>query len=990
MLDCLTDLKELFQRFVDGQSTFEELKNAVSREVISSNDTAVRDFLIAAHRGGLLSNTHFKTLITEISCITGVTDSRNPSSKRKASAKQSKKCVVLNNRFVLGEVIGKGGMGTVYKARDMRKMEANDSDDIVAIKILSKKLRAHPESITVLQREAKKAQKLAHPNVVTVYDFDRHGEVAYMTMEYLDGTPLSEIIKTRAPIPRKEAIRIIDNIASGLSYAHKHKIVHSDLKPDNIFLLADGTAKILDFGIARAVKINERIIYNSTSLDSQAFTALTPAYASCEMFESMPPAPQDDIYALGCVAHELLTGKHPYVRMSAAKAKEKKQAVARDKNLTVYEYRAIMHAVELDKERRINSVDQFIRELNGEKTTLSISNIWVISLVFVTFIILGAFYAINKIKAYEEITARQAIIVNRVEISDALKQADLYIKSGKLLDLEGRDALSLYQRVLKLEPGNQQAESGIEAIQSMYAKKIDTAISSNQLNLASDLFKTMEKAFPDNVELQRLKDDLKKSQTEKQIDDLISKAIKEEEANNYLKPKSANAYDTYLKVLELIPDEPRAREGLLRIKKSILSETGLLIEKGELVAAKSRVKDALLVSPGDEDAVAMFNKIKALTLADRYQEIQNNNTIQARGVTEVTENNTDYLRDLKLQLIDEQLDSSQQVLVESYIKQADMFVGQDILFGSGEDNAAYYYKQILMIDSSNAYAKSGLSFAWKALQESARNAAQINNYSDAIKMLEMWESQFSDFYGVDLILTEILEQKEKYLETIEAHYDVALLLAKANSHVNANRWTMPKGNNAMETYLEVLKIEPENKEANSGLNKIKDIFAKRVTSDIQKENWERASKILQRALYVFPKSTKLKKLTSKLSESKKKAEQKEMDLQISEKIKQLFNDAKLAHANNRYIFPKGDNAYEIYSNIASIDPGNIDAIRGLNEAKLIAFSQIEAEITSQEYQLAARRLERLSELGVRDRRYNALRAKMSRLANDAEQSETNQ
>jgi serine/threonine protein kinase len=311
--DCLTDLKRRFQGFVDGQNTFEELKLAACLVALNCSDNDVVDFLSSAHRKGLLSDNHYRSLVDEISVVTKkLSNSQlNHTIPHNRADDLHEDVTVLNGRFVLGPIIGRGGMGVVYQARDLRKTEVNDRDDIVAIKVLSLELRDLPKYLVALQREAKKAQILAHPNIVTVYDFDRDGDIAYMTMEFLDGVPLNKIIRSYTPLPKKEAIRIIQGIGRGLAYAHKHKIVHSDLKPSNIFLLKSGKIKILDFGIARAFHTQDETGSHTTINDTQIFDAYTPAYASCEIIENLPPTPKDDIYALGCIAHELLTQTHP-------------------------------------------------------------------------------------------------------------------------------------------------------------------------------------------------------------------------------------------------------------------------------------------------------------------------------------------------------------------------------------------------------------------------------------------------------------------------------------------------------------------------------------------------------------------------------------------------------------------------------------------------------------------------------------------------------
>src|SRR5262245_7658058 len=163
---------------------------------------------------------------------------------------------VVKDRFELMEKIGQGGMGTVYKARDRRKEEAQDRNPYVALKVLNEDFKRHPRSLQALQREARRAQALQHPNIVTVYDFDRDGTNVYMVMELLEGEPLDRLIRRHKGVglDRPQAWEIARQICKGMGYAHGQGIVHADFKPANAYLLNDGTVKIFDFGIARAVK----------------------------------------------------------------------------------------------------------------------------------------------------------------------------------------------------------------------------------------------------------------------------------------------------------------------------------------------------------------------------------------------------------------------------------------------------------------------------------------------------------------------------------------------------------------------------------------------------------------------------------------------------------------------------------------------------------------------------------------------------------------
>ncbi|MEX0899476.1 MAG: protein kinase [Gammaproteobacteria bacterium] len=276
---------------------------------------------------------------------------------------------VLKGRFRLEQVIGQGGMGAVYKAVDLLKVEARDRNPYMAVKLLVGDFKEHPEAFIALQRESAKAQRLAHPNIATVYDFDRDGETVYMTMELMVGAELAQYIKKlpKGGLPVPEATRIIEQLCAGLQYAHARGLVHSDFKPGNAFLLDDGTVKLLDFGIARASKTKADAEGESTVFDPGQLGALTPAYATIEMFEGQDPDPRDDIYALAAVSYELFTGKHPFNKMSAVKAKEKSLKPAPIEKLTKRQNKTLIKALALHRDDRTGSVEEFWEGIKPRK-----------------------------------------------------------------------------------------------------------------------------------------------------------------------------------------------------------------------------------------------------------------------------------------------------------------------------------------------------------------------------------------------------------------------------------------------------------------------------------------------------------------------------------------------------------------------------------------------------------------------------------------------
>lgn len=275
---------------------------------------------------------------------------------------------VLNDRFVLEERIGSGGMSSVYKALDRRKLEANDRNPYVAVKVLNLEFRARPDSLIALQREAKKSQSLAHPNIVRVYDFDRDGTTVYMTMEYLAGEPLAKILRSPnfTGMDPAEAMRILEAMCSALTFAHDNCIVHADFKPGNVILTATGQVKVIDFGIARAFQRPDEADQEATRFDPGSLGALTPTYASPEMLEHQEPDPRDDIYALACITYEMLTGRHPFGRMQATEARDGGLELERRPKLSRRQYKALKSALAFERQLRTPSVRQFLNEIRPE------------------------------------------------------------------------------------------------------------------------------------------------------------------------------------------------------------------------------------------------------------------------------------------------------------------------------------------------------------------------------------------------------------------------------------------------------------------------------------------------------------------------------------------------------------------------------------------------------------------------------------------------
>ena len=268
----------------------------------------------------------------------------------------AEKRILLNNRFVLESVIGSGGMGCVYKAKDLRKVEAHDSNPYVAVKVLNTDFKEHPNAFISLQREASRSHLLSHPHIVTVHDFDRDGNTIYMTMELLKGEALDDFLHRHKgkSIDKEKAFKILGQFFNALHFAHQKGIIHSDLKPANIFI-SDQGVKVLDFGIARLASESKL----ADQFDAATLGALTPAYASLEMLHKKTPHQSDDVYAAAIIAYQLLTGKHPYEGQPAAAAHGLQITPEKVESLSNRQWKALLKALAIRREDRTQSIKEF-------------------------------------------------------------------------------------------------------------------------------------------------------------------------------------------------------------------------------------------------------------------------------------------------------------------------------------------------------------------------------------------------------------------------------------------------------------------------------------------------------------------------------------------------------------------------------------------------------------------------------------------------------
>lgn len=525
------------------------------------------------------SNTVSSTVSSTVSGTVSATSGTSSSSTWQRVAEQEGGDFVtvgslLKGRFYLEKEVGRGGMGVVYKARDERKVEARDRDPYLAVKVLNDEFRRHPDSLIALQRESRRSQQLAHDNIVRVFDFDKDGSIVFMTMEYIDGSDLKGLIRDKAynGLPLKDARLLIEGMARGLSRAHADGVVHSDFKPGNVMVTRGGVPKVFDFGIARAGKPMGDAVGETSVFDAGTLGALTPAYASLEMIQGKDPEPADDVYALGCVAFELLTGRHPFDKVSAEVAQKEGRKPPPVPGLTKRQYKALAAAVAFSREQRLkNAMDlvEGLRELSLRERAMPYLLVGVPAVV----VLAGGGWGVMSYRENQRLDG----VISRFEVA----RADAYANED-----EARAALE----TLDEEVRNRLVLAKSEIIEGYLLARINGYWSPDK-NLfdyakAKNVF-----ALRDRLKLYSPALDMKRDEVERARNDLLntldSQLTAQIDADAIFETGTENVVLTLAKIRAIDPDSGLLKNARLELKYD--AAIGKSLDEGRIDEAKQRL-----------------------------------------------------------------------------------------------------------------------------------------------------------------------------------------------------------------------------------------------------------------------------------------------------------------------------------------------------------------------------------------------------------------
>jgi serine/threonine protein kinase len=884
-----------------------------------------------------------------------------PSRPRTPTQSRLRPGSVIKERFILDEVLGVGGMGTVYKGRDLLKVEARDRDPYLALKVLNEDFKKHPDSFIALQREASRQQRLAHPNIATVYDFDRTGSTVFITMELLEGTPLNQFIrqevKPRGGLSPDEALPMIEGLSNALIYAHERQIVHSDFKPGNCFLTKNKTMKVLDFGIARAVKNPGQGDGEKTLFDPRKLGALTPAYASAEMLDGQHPDPRDDIYALACVSYELLTGRHPFNKLSAKKAKENNLGPLPIKTLSRRQNQALAKGLAFERDKRHQNVADFLEDLSGRHHP--IKNALVIGAIIGVFI---AVLAIGPVSNYVEKNHLQTLIddlrgggekdINRVlKALPALDQSE-----QQLVIREGRETIIHYfesKIADKLDPYDVQFDyAGAERLlaearylypDSASLQAVIRQVEDGRNQLINDFTASFNRHLQDG----RLLED---PHGEDIVDAL--QLIREVDPENPLleDPRLADAYAKLAQQAHEAKNFDRA-ESLITTGLRLAPNAPQLVDLRDLVAASrieaKRLAQANSIEQSMAAAIDTFNELD--DFAARQDDIRILTTYKrsSRVLSALAERARDSFARHINQLSKERDWGAEAKLITDYGELITAFGLQDELQRFRQAAIDYEQRISALLDEikqaiaerrlgppatpnavdllaaledaapghpRTAQARFQLS---QAFLNDARRARVADRWDKARIQVAMARDLETEGLLADAIETEIaaianaeLEAKlrtpseEQQRRAVERSERIATLLEKFQIQLDELNLAREDVARAIATLDEVASLDPNNSRAEDGRAQLADKLAQQLTNRADDENLEDTLSLAESFADVLPDSAVLQRAVAQLSErSLALAERERRELLASEResLASLLQRSQLDESWNRAI-----------------------------------------------------------------------------------------
>ena len=755
--------------------------------------------------------------------------------------------------FDLDKEIGEGGMARVFLGVQISLGRE------VAIKVMKRELGkvAGGEDFQArFLHEGQMLAKLIHPNIVPIHDIGQTEDSFYMAMEYLKGGNLSERMREEG-LSVAEVIRICTQIAHALETAHQHNIIHRDMKPANIMFRDDLTPVLTDFGIAKQTD-------SEHSLTKTGMVIGTPYYMSPEQITGKEVDGRADLYSLGVMFYELLVGHLPFrAEEPLALAMQHVQEEPPPLPESVIELQPIMDmmlakrpddrfqsmldfcqavrelvmaeasfAAKLSGDTKLFDSDQFSdpRYRSGglnvpERVTRDIKRMkldkkgfgWKLPAAGLAVIAVAvALFFMKPWEADSGLTEQQERAVKNL-----LTRVNGYLSVNQIDAPEGANAVASLRQVLKIAPQYPDALEAGRRIAEYY--EIDAQLDLDAGDLENALAETLKglDLAPDSQPLLDLKAQIDTvlvgRQNRAKISELLAQASEYENTGQLIAPETGNAYLTFRAVLKLDPVNETASRGLNEIQKALVADAEQSLAEGDYSQTRTKVEKANRLFPNSSLVSGVRQKLFAQQqLAQAQEEVK---TLLARAK--------------------QQLDSEQFIEPQG-------------------GNALDSYQRVLALQPDNAVAGAGLQSIAAHFDRLAKQALDQGDFSSSLELAYSGLRAVPD----NAALLAIQETATKSLGTVER--EVQQYLQQADRLAQTGRF-LPPGDNALDSYKQVLQRDPDNQHANQAIARMPDQVISAIEQFQRRRQFNRAKTLLTAADKSFPANQRFDELNTSLS-----------------------------------------------------------------------------------------------------------------------------
>ena len=537
----------------------------------------------------------------------------------------------LNDRYELIKPLDSGTRNTVYKALDRQKVLDGDPNPFVTVKILDSRWSSREFPLDKLEDAAAWYKRLSHPNILNVFGILRDDTTVYMIMEYPCGALLTqEIAHTgNRRMPPDKSLQIISAAGNALAYLHARGIANCDFKPSHVFLTSNGGVKLIDFGIARRIRLGQALRPDSEA-ELPAHDVEAAAFARSDIINDRPPDPRDDVYALACMAYELLTGLHRFAGQPATEGMETRRTVRFRRGLSRRQWKAIKRGLAGDRDQRTPSVTQFLKELEGRRLgVITISAAASITALLMVGVSVAYLYLLGKPRASLSEVAEMAekppastsntapgaadegtALANRAsspEISTALSASAAGATkapppTGRVAHVDSTESRDT--RNIRYSEAPTSLSSSYEryafASQKRAAAETEQDINatdgtSGEQRLA--LQSVQKDAIKHQDPEKRLRSAATVAQRVREVEKLYAEAQRQLAEQRLTRPAGENAWETFRNIIRINPNDQRAYAGLKTIAGRLETIANAQRNRGNLRESLLTAEEGLRVLP---------------------------------------------------------------------------------------------------------------------------------------------------------------------------------------------------------------------------------------------------------------------------------------------------------------------------------------------------------------------------------------------------------